>query len=306
MDSATNSAGLKKIKEFIHEFSIDIVHIEHFWYAKYIFKIPNCIKKIVVYHDLHHSVFKQKVAFEDKTISKISLILDWFKFYMFEKYLDNHLDVKVFLNASEMDSLPQNSVHIPHVVRSDIIFQKRKKTEILNILFLGTYSHPPNRTALEFTLDRLLPSLVQRTTNFVFHVTGPGTERFRDIVDGFSHRHLVKIEGFKADINEVFAGMDIALFPILYGGGIKTKVIDSMAAGVPVVTTPQGISGLTGLPLDCVGVGSTVDEILDELMLLIDSYDLRLKRALRAQIYIKENYSFQSFSDKVRRVYSVL
>lgn len=303
INAATNAHGLEKIGAYIEKYSIDIVHFENFWYARYAFNIPKHLKTIMVYHDLHHSIYRQQVAFEKKLLGKLLLGLNCLKYYLFERLLDKQVDMKIFLNPIEMLSMPRRSVHIPHVANHDITFRKIRRTNTYNILFLGAYTHPPNRISLEYILNRLLPKLVKRTTNFTLHIVGPGTERFEDFIARSSHKNMVKIQGFKENINEVFEGMDIALFPILYGGGIKTKIIDSMAAGVPIVTTPQGIIGLTSLPRNCIGVGNTVDEILDELTLLMNSHALRLERARIARAYFQEQHSFTAFSRRVADTY---
>ena len=52
MNLATHAGGLAKIKDFIERYDIDMVHIEHFHYAKYASRISSKVKKAVVYHDL--------------------------------------------------------------------------------------------------------------------------------------------------------------------------------------------------------------------------------------------------------------
>ena len=202
-----------------------------------------------------------------------------------------------------MAVLPKKSVYIPHVVNQNILFRKARETDLFNILFLGTYNHPPNIVSLNFIIERILPLLAKKTEKFRFHIVGGGTEKFQDVVINSLVSDFVVIRGFEKDINRVFQNMDIALFPIQYGGGVKTKIIDAMAAGVPVVTTPEGILGLHSLPEDCIGVGKTATEILDEILLLMKNYSLRLTRSMTAKKYIEENYSFKIFSKKISDTY---
>jgi glycosyltransferase involved in cell wall biosynthesis len=145
--------------------------------------------------------------------------------------------------------------------------------------------------------------LAKEKEKFKFHIVGSGTEKFQEIVNNFPFKDLVSIHGFVRDINQAFQDMDVAVFPIFYGGGIKTKIIDAMAAGVPVVTTPEGIFGLHNLPNDCIGVGKTVTEILEQILILIKNYPLRLARSLNARKYIEAEYSFNTFSKKITDTY---
>ena len=66
MHLAKNPQGLKTINECVRRYSIDIIHFEHFHYTRYAFNMKSNIKKVIVYHDLHHSIYKQQMRFEKK------------------------------------------------------------------------------------------------------------------------------------------------------------------------------------------------------------------------------------------------
>ncbi len=71
------------MEECIHKYSIDIIHFEHFFYTKYAFSVTPGIKKVVVYHDLHHSLYRQLIHLEKKKVRK---------FLMFLAFIKNNLD----------------------------------------------------------------------------------------------------------------------------------------------------------------------------------------------------------------------
>jgi glycosyltransferase involved in cell wall biosynthesis len=303
---ATTNEGRIKIEKAIKRYSIDIIHMEHINYAKYAFQVCGKFKKVIVYHDLHHSIYWQQARFQPSWRSMLLSLFTAGKYLIFEKLLDQKVDAKVFLNIDEMAALPKKAVHIPHVVNESIIFKKPQKKELYNILFLGGYDHPPNRISIRYIIDQIIPRLAEEAKNFRFHIVGSGTEQFQDYVNNSRVRDLIVIRGFERDINKVFQDMDIALFPIQYGGGVKTKIIDSMAAGVPVVTTPQGICGLHNLQNDCIGVGNTPPELLEQVSHLMESYSLRLKRSAAAKKYISAEYSFDTFSKTIAEIYLTL
>lgn len=306
MDLATTSGNLAKVENFIIRHGIDIVHIEHFHYAKYALRIPPDLKKAIVYHDLYHTIYSQKARLERRVSRKILLMIDCWKYYIFQRHIDAHVDLKVFLNQNEMKELPEKAVHIPHVVNQRIVFRKPRKTDFINLLFIGTYKHPPNVMSVEYIIKRLLPLLAKHTDQFRIRIVGSGTEKLQPIVDSSQWGKFVTIRGFINDINEAFNDIDIALFPILYGGGIKTKIIDAMAAGIPVVTTPEGVYGLHRLPDDSIGVGETADELVEQVFLLMGSYPQRLSRSRAGWRYVEEQFSYEAFLCRVKNTYQRL
>jgi glycosyltransferase involved in cell wall biosynthesis len=306
MNLATHLAGSAAIDDFIKRYAIDIVHIEHFHYAKYVFRLPSTLKKAVVYHDLYHTLYSQKSSLENNLIKKMLLWFDCWKFCLFERFLDRVVDSKIFLNADEMALLPRKAAHIPHLANPVIRFRMPRSTETINILFIGTSKHPPNVVSVELIIERILPLLAEQTDRFAIHIVGSGTEQFRNLVDRSPLKRFIDIRGFVADINNAFKNMDIALFPIYYGGGVKTKILDAMSAGVPIVTTPEGLIGLTDVNGECIAQGKTPADLVAQLTRLMNDFNLRRSMAMAAKTYIDGQNSYRIFADRIDAVYRAL
>ena len=101
------------------------------------------------------------------------------------------------------------------------------------VMFVGGFQHTPNLDAVEFFLDEVLPEVVKRLPDIEFHIVGsnmPPRLRHR------AHRHI-HIHGYVPDLNELYARVRLTIAPLRYGAGVKGKVNQSMAHGVPVVAT---------------------------------------------------------------------
>ncbi len=307
MKKATHAEGANIINKFIHKYSIDIVHFESLHYTGYAFCTPRHVRKVLVYHDLHHLVDLHHIRFERSYFNRFVLLpFSALKKYIYQLMLEDKVDLKIFLNGEEMSRLPRNSVHVPHVVNPQIRYREPKDKTSLNVLFVGGYCHPPNRVSFRFLLDEILPELMKKTRRFTLQIVGNGTERFAPHVLAKKLNGFVRIKGFVPDINDVFSEADIALFPILYGGGIKTKVIEAMAAGIPVVTTPQGVYGLKDLPPGTIGIGRSRNELIDQLILLMDDPSLRVERSRKGKEYIERNHSMERLEEKLVPIYAGL
>ncbi len=307
MQMATHPEGSKRINDYIQRFSIDLVHFELFHYTRYAFHTPRHVKKVVVYHDLYHRIDFHHVRYEKSYLNKFILLpTTALKKYIFERMLEERVDLKIFLNTTEMAHLPNKSVHVPHVVNPEIMYKEPRNKSPINILFLGGYNHPPNRVSFQFLIEEMLPRLVKTTRHFTLSVVGNGTEKFTPSILRSNMNGFVRIKGFVPDINDVFGEADIAFFPIVYGGGIKTKVIEAMAAGVPVVTTPPGVYGLEGLPRNALGVGRTPEELMVELTALMKDHSLRVERSRNAKQYIDSYHSLEQLSARLLPLYAGL
>jgi glycosyltransferase involved in cell wall biosynthesis len=284
------------VARLIMDRQIDVVHIESLHYATLMWHIPAHVKKVFVYHDLHHKIFFEQAKFVEKHYNKINPMLDGVKVRFFEQLINKKSDLKIFLNPEEMKFSPLRSAHVPHIVNPEILFTPpRQSVDCINIFFLGGYKHPPNREAFDLIFHEILPHLKKSAAcNWIFHLIGQGTEKLSPLIQEKGLSNKVRIRGFVRCINDVFREMDIALFPIPYGGGIKTKIIESMAAGIPVVTTPPGAFGLSGLGDDCIDICKTSAEIVNSLKRLMLDDRLRVHQSQASKAYIEKHHTYES------------
>lgn len=109
------------------------------------------------------------------------------------------------------------------------------------LLFVGNYEYHPNVDAVEWALESILPALWQLNPNVRFAICGYG------LPDRWRQRWTdprIEWQGFVPDLRDLQRQAAIFFAPLRQGGGSKLKVLEAMAAGLPVVTTEQGRSGL--------------------------------------------------------------
>lgn len=99
-------------------------------------------------------------------------------------------------------------------------------------IFVGAYDYEPNAKAAEVITDRIAPSLPE--IEFLLVGRDPPT----------STPTNVHAPGYVSDLPGALSLADIALCPLTMGSGTKLKMLDYLAAGLPIVTTPVGAQGL--------------------------------------------------------------
>lgn len=111
------------------------------------------------------------------------------------------------------------------------------------LLFLGRLNIPHNEDAISTFLQSVMPTLVQTIPGVVLRVIGSGaSERLRALAAPFGAQ--VRLEGFVPDLEPIFASVTASVAPLRFGTGIKIKTLDTLARGVPVLTTTLGVDGL--------------------------------------------------------------
>lgn len=111
------------------------------------------------------------------------------------------------------------------------------------IAFIGNFRHPPNVDAVEYFCRDILP-LVRpdlREEHPVYVVGNGPTERVRELAASTEGVHLV---GWVPTVIPYLQAVRTSVVPLRYGAGTKRKLVESLLAGTPVVTTPAGIEGI--------------------------------------------------------------
>jgi polysaccharide biosynthesis protein PslH len=111
------------------------------------------------------------------------------------------------------------------------------------ILFFATLSYQPNYEAVDFIANEIYPRLKQtRINDFVILICGKNLPQA--ILDKLKDKPEIQYLGFVEDIETYIDGADLMINPILSGGGVKTKAIDTLGRGQVVLSTRTGAEGI--------------------------------------------------------------
>ena len=117
------------------------------------------------------------------------------------------------------------------------------------ILYVGSFRHLPNMMGFEKLRDEVMPRVWSRCPHAVVRVVaGPGHaacwQRFAPRSRALDADPRVKVHGFVEDLRPVYARAAAVAVPLEVSAGTNIKVLEAMACGKAIVTTPAGCSGL--------------------------------------------------------------
>lgn len=152
-------------------------------------------------------------------------------------------DTTLVVSSTERDMLKQEAPDIRVELLSNIHSTSASTNPFQNredILFIGSFEHPPNVDAMHFFIDEVFPIIKRSLTNLRLQVVGGNPPRsLRE-----KARADIVIDGFISDIKPLFNKIRLSIAPLRYGAGVKGKINSSMSFGVPVVATTLAVEGM--------------------------------------------------------------
>jgi GT2 family glycosyltransferase len=109
-----------------------------------------------------------------------------------------------------------------------------------SIVFIGSFEHAPNTDAVCYFAKEVFPRVSARIPEAVFQVIGPDPPRQVRELAGPN----IEVLGHVADVRTCFNRARVSVAPLRFGAGVKGKVNQSMALGVPTVVTSVAAEGM--------------------------------------------------------------
>jgi glycosyltransferase involved in cell wall biosynthesis len=118
----------------------------------------------------------------------------------------------------------------------------RKSPEAPVFTFVGGFDYAPNRDGMTWFLELCRQAVLAQLPDAIIQVIGTGTEAGLPEAAAWGDR--VRFLGWVDDLDAVLGSSIALLSPLRTGSGVKIKVLEALARGLPVVATPAGVQGI--------------------------------------------------------------
>jgi GT2 family glycosyltransferase len=188
--------------------------------------------------------------------------------------------------------LVSNIVDIPG---SSTPFELRR-----DFLFIGGFQHTPNTDAVLFFLTKIYPIVKARLREAKFYIIGdkPPPE-----VVALAGENIV-ITGLQRDVRPFFESARLSIAPLRFGAGVKGKINQSMAWGVPVVATSVAVEGMELTFGEDVLVADEPEEFARSLVALYESPELWNRLSQNGIEKTRSLYSTEIARERLERLFN--
>ena len=153
------------------------------------------------------------------------------------------VDCVIVHSAAEAELLREIAPHVEvAVIPWTIATRELKKTEVERpaIAFIGGYRHTPNIDGAKWAVQSIMPVLRKLVPGIELLLVG---SHMPPELSSLAAADIVPL-GYVPSLDDVFERVQLTMAPLRYGAGIKGKVLESFAAGIPCVMTSVAAEGI--------------------------------------------------------------
>jgi len=300
--------------DLVREWKPDLVQVEYTHLAAMRDTVPG-IPALLVEHDLTFSLYRQlaeKPGADEAARKEYQRWLDFERYWLgvYEGVWtvsegDRRQAIDVSNRADARTFAIPNGVDIERFVPSE------EPTTAPEIFYVGSFRHLPNVLGLQKLRQEIMPLVWRRFPEARLRVVaGPQHEQFWNrFAPRESLRNLdgrIEMHGFVEDLRPLYAKASVVVVPLEVSAGTNIKVLEAMACGKAVVTTPVGCAGL--------GLEDRRDAWIDgdwatfaaSVAELVADAALRQSAGVQARRTVEERFSWKSIADSAYESYRTI
>ncbi|MET0143884.1 MAG: glycosyltransferase family 4 protein [Ilumatobacteraceae bacterium] len=210
------------------------------------YRLPPTGLRVLDTHNIEHELLSRRADMEAKRLKRVGLRVEAVKFKREELAICRSYDLVLTPSDRERDILGAFGgmppiATVPNTIDPDRIAFLPDGRGGHELLFVGATQVDANRDGLMWFARDVLPLIERAVPEVTLRIVGgaPPPE-----VRALGERPNIEVTGFVPEIAPAMADAAVFVVPLRSGGGTRLKILESLAYGVPTVSTAIGAEGL--------------------------------------------------------------
>ena len=165
---------------------------------------------------------------------------------------------------------------------------KREKSK-LYIIYCGSYFYKPNKDAIDFLNNHIMPNIVKKFPKIKLILTGGGyNKKFPWLVN----KGIVS----KKNLYKLIYNAQCMCVPLKFGSGTRIKIIEALILGTIVISSSKGIEGITLRKKNPPFIANNKIKIIKMLIMVLKNYNKFKEESNKDKIFYKKSYSMKNIT----------
>lgn len=297
----------KKVKEITND-DFDVIQVEWLQMAHYLpFDLLKNTPLILVEHDVAYVPLKRRSSTETG-ILKYIMTRECYKMKKYEREICHKFSKIIAMSEIDKERLLELNENldvsvVPNGVDTHYISPEIDQEDSGSLLFIGWMKHYPNRDAMIFFLKEVFPLIIKEIPSIKVYIVGQHAPQ--ELLTLAKSNPNIICTGYVEDVREYLHKCTVYICPLRIGGGTRLKILEAMAAGIPIVSTTVGAEGLSVKQGENILLSDSPEMFAKETIRLLNNLELRNKLVKNARNFVEQNYDWEMIAKKQMAIYDI-
>lgn len=305
-----------KLRRLMADNRFDLIHADQLWMAPYALAaagatLPGRVRPRLVLdqHNAVHLIPRRLAAAVRNPILRMGWQREARQTEDFERQTCRAFDRVVTVTDADRSALaglylngqrPAFSV-IPICIDPDTTPPQPRPERSPNVLFVGGMHWPPNADGVLWFTDSILPAI--RAFHPMARLLAVGRQP-PDALQAGSRQEYVEAPGYVYDPQPYWNRSQVFVVPLRAGGGMRVKILDAWARGVPVVATTIGAEGLQYRPGEDILIADTPEAFAAAVITILTEPGLARRLAAGGRETVEQHYDWRKVYQAWDEIYA--
>ena len=218
--------------------------------------------------------------------------------YLLTKFLEKLVfkfsDISTSVSIKEKNKIKSlyniNTILLPN----GIFLEQIKKEKIIYnkyIIYTGSYKYKPNKDAIDYINNILMPIIIKKIPNLKFVITGGGFDKKYPWI---INKGIVR----KKELYNLIYFSECLCVPLRFGSGTRIKIIEALSLGAIVISSKKGIEGINLKSLNPPFIINKESVLIKNLLQIIKLNKRFKKKSIKSKGFYLKNYSMKNIIKK--------
>jgi polysaccharide biosynthesis protein PslH len=191
---------------------------------------------------------------------------------------------------------------IPIAVDTEQIQPVSRQPGSKSILTLGTLHYPPNADGVRWFFKEVFPIVRKSIPEASLTIVGKSPPD--DLIQSARQNpEWVTVTDYVPDLRPYLSSSALVVIPVRAGSGMRVRILDALAFGVPLVTTTVGLEGIDAQHGKQVLVADTAEEFAENVIVLLKDGDLQARLSRNGRHLVEDHYDWKVALKSMNKIY---
>ncbi len=308
------AAMRRLLDQLTRETQFDIAHADQLNMAQYAARVPRA-GKVLDAHNALWLLYKRLCQTMKPGPQKWLLGRDWQLLKQYEGRICHEFDAVLAVSDEDKMALlkamdekepgTDSSSHfvvIPIAIDTDEVSPVTFQPEANHILHIGTMFWPPNIDGILWFIREVYPFIREKRPTVTFDVVGARPPR--EIADLSENGTGINVTGYVADVTPYLEQAGVMVVPLRAGGGMRVKILNALAQGLPIVSTSLGCEGIAVTHGQDILVADRPLDFAEAVLQMLDKPDFAKQLGRNGRRLVEQRYDYRRACPPIDAAYN--